>query len=116
MAAFSTFIRTADLFESELIKYFTCEINGHNPLSPCDRSIIEAIEPDGLTILAHIIGGLYPVINLIFVINIQDSKGQLKVLYNSVRTSYRSRKKSSRVGDEEEMNHYHRHGLEINNT
>jgi hypothetical protein len=86
ISALSGFARKADLFQSELVRYFTCEFNGHNPLNPCDRSIIEGIEPDGVTIMVYIIGGSLPIVNLIFVISIKDVKKRFMSLCGRVKT------------------------------
>ena len=107
VSALSDFLRKADLFENELMKYFTCELNGHDPLNPCDRSAIEGIEPDGLSIMVYIVGGVFPVVNLIFVISIQDTKRQFKFLRDKIRTSCTSN--TENTADGEEMGHYHRY-------
>ena len=99
VSAFSDFRRKADLFLYELMKYFICELNGHDPLNPCDRSVIEGIQPDGLSIMVYMNGGILPVVNLIFVISIQDSKRRLKFLCNKIKTFCTSNAKNTAVDE-----------------
>ena len=54
-------------------KYFTCEQGGHNPNNPCSRSDIDnMLYP--LDTLGFMMFSLFPVITLLYVINIQELK------------------------------------------
>lgn len=112
LTAFSDFVRKADLFQSELTKYFMCEFNGHNPLNPCNRTAIEAIENDALSILVYTLAGILPVVNLIFVINIQDVRRKFMSLCMKIKsspsTSTTKNTGSSAVENEDGRN-YHRY-------
>ena len=86
LTAFSDFALKADLFESELIKYLQCEMPGHDPLNPCNRSAFEHILSDALIILSYGLVGMLPVVLLIFTISIQDLKSKCKVLHGKMKT------------------------------
>lgn len=97
---FSDFLRKADLLEYELTKYFTCELNGHDPLNPCDRSMIEELAAGGLDILILFLVGTFPTVNLIFVVSIQDTKRRFKFLCDKIRMSCTSKTKKTAVNEE----------------
>lgn len=54
---------------------------GHNPLNSCNRSTFESYAgSDALIILTGILSGMSPMVNLIFIISIQDLKNKCQVL------------------------------------
>ena len=59
-----------DIFE----RYFLCEEEGHNASNPCSRSEIEDLRYPSLEILVNTFASLFPVVNLIYVVNIQELK------------------------------------------
>jgi hypothetical protein len=110
LSVLSSFARKSDFFMSELVKYFTCEFNGHDPLNPCDRSVIEGVQSDGATILVFLISGSFSAVNLVFVISIQGIKKQFRSLREKVRAP---RVSSNPVA---EVNHYRRYEDAVHNT
>ena len=59
-----------DIFE----RYFLCEQGGHNPSNPCSHSEIEDLHYPSLEILVNTFESLFPVVNLMYVVNIQELK------------------------------------------
>ena len=60
---------------SQLVgEYFSCEINGHDASNPCSRSEFEALSNAGLAGSAYILLGLFPIVNLLYAVNIQELK------------------------------------------
>ena len=60
-------------FISELVMYFTCESQGVQPGRTCERNF-NRISSDIALMFLYILLGFYPVVNLIYVINIQEVK------------------------------------------
>ena len=63
----------AKLFD-DVQEYFCCELGGHNPGNPCSRSKIGNLSDLGLEILLYILLALFPVVNLIYAVNVQELK------------------------------------------
>lgn len=59
-------------FSSELDAYFLCEREGTGQI--CDRSGFESLTDPALQTIAFILVGIYPAINLVYVIHIADLK------------------------------------------
>lgn len=55
-------------------EYFNCERNGHNSSNPCSRSEFERLNNATLTSFSYILLGLFPIVNLIYAVNIQELK------------------------------------------
>ena len=81
LLTYSQGTRDADPFISELLSYFECESRGVVLNMLCDTngykrfngSIANVLSPISIILL-----GLYPVLNLIFVINFQELKNLLR--------------------------------------
>ena len=72
----------------ELQTYFICESDGSTSNSTCDRSVIDsAIPAQVLFDASQIILGLFPVVNLVYVVNFQKMKVKWKK-YRSQQTSH----------------------------
>ena len=99
--AFSDFAGKADLFQNELNKYLQCELLGHDPLNPCDRSSLEPIVSDSLIILSLGFHGMLPVVNLIFTISVQDMKSKCEVFCSKVKGFSTSNTKNTTVESRE---------------
>ena len=72
LIAFTISTRNGDQYANEVLKYFLCERS--NPSEPCSRDGYEALSYPVLTSLSYILLGLFPVINLTYVINFQELK------------------------------------------
>ena len=77
---FSLSEQAADTLQTELVSYFLCEENGHNPDSPCSRAGFEDLINPVVTILSFILALLAPFVNFVFVIDYQEVKQKLKTL------------------------------------
>ena len=75
---FSLFHRKVERYSSELQIYFNCEQYGHDPNDPCDRTGFEQLAFPAATAVSFILIELSPLVNFVFVINIQDLKSNLK--------------------------------------
>ena len=79
LLTYSLATRDTEPFISELLSYFECERRGVNQNMPCDTSGFERFFVSiVLSSISFILIGLYPVLNLIFVIDFQELKNLLK--------------------------------------
>ena len=79
LLTYSQATRDAEPFISELLSYFECERKGVDVNMPCDTSGYERfIVNIVLSTISFVLLGLYPVLNLIFVIDFQELKNLLK--------------------------------------
>ena len=78
LLTFSLSIRNEDQFITEVLKYFKCESKGIDPDNTCDTNGYLKHRQVALISISHILLGLYPVVNLIFVINFQELKKHMK--------------------------------------
>ena len=74
LTTFSVTSRNIQHFTRELVSYFLCESTGLSDGEVCDRTTFEQFSNPIPAALSFIILGLYPVINLIYVVNIQELK------------------------------------------
>jgi len=80
LTTFSVTSRNMQLFTSGLVSYFLCESTGTNDGKVCDRTAFEQFSNPIPAALSFILLGLYPVVNLIYVVNIQELKQKGKRL------------------------------------
>lgn len=57
-----------------ILKHFDCERDGHNTSNPCSRSEFEELNNAALTTFSYILLGLFPIVNLVYAVNIQELK------------------------------------------
>ena len=69
-SSFSIYEREAQSFVESVFLYFICERNGSNP--SCDRGTFESKAYPELAAIANGLFGLFPVVNLVYVINIKE--------------------------------------------
>ena len=72
LIAFNVTSQKLQSFSSELDAYFLCEREGTGQI--CDRSGFESLTDPALQTIAFILVGIYPAINLVYVIHIADLK------------------------------------------
>ena len=70
--------RNAELFEARLENYFFCELSGHDPNNPCDRKSFSEISYPDLTVLAFALLGIFPVVNMVYAVNIKELKEKFR--------------------------------------
>lgn len=58
--------------EEDLIEYFACEARGSG--NSCSKSEVSQLDIESLVIVSFILTGLYPVVNLIYVIQVTELK------------------------------------------
>ena len=79
LLTYSQATRDDEPFVRALLSYFECERNGYDPDNPCDTSGYERfIVSIVLASLSFILIGLYPLLNLVFVVDVQEFKQVLK--------------------------------------
>ncbi len=61
-----------------LLRYFSCEQDGHDPNNPCSREDLEKILHPYPTAFSFVFIGLCPVFNMIYIVNIQEVKSTVK--------------------------------------
>ena len=69
-------LRNIPNYTSELKTYFLCESSGQLPGKVCERSF-ERLGWEIVIVIAYIILGCYPVVQLIYVVNVKDLKQEL---------------------------------------
>ena len=60
-------------FTSQLTMYFACESQGVQPGRTCERNF-NRMRYDSVLMVVNVLLGFYPVVSLIYVINIRDVK------------------------------------------
>ncbi len=77
LTAFTLSVKDNEIVAHEYETYFLCESKGIDPNNPdeCDRSGFEQYQTTGLTVCGYILVGIFPAVNLIFVVNIKELKG-----------------------------------------
>ncbi len=76
LSAFTNMITDGEAIREEFDKYFLCESGGIDPDDPeqCDRSGFEQYQIPGLTATASVLIGMFPVVNVVFAVNVKDLK------------------------------------------
>ncbi len=76
LMAFTLAVKDDEIVAHEYETYFLCESKGIDPNNPeeCDRSGFEQYLTPGLMACAYILIGIFPALNLIFVVNIKELK------------------------------------------
>ena len=90
LTQYTVVIRNLDAFDTQLDKYFVCELSGHDPSNPCDRSRFRLLSNPGLTAMTFILLGLFPLFNLIYALNYEE-------LMKRCRACFKEKKLSSRM-------------------
>ena len=75
---FSLSEQGADTLQTELLSYFLCEQDGHDPGNPCSREGFENIINPGVTTLSFILAMMAPSVNFVFVVDYHELKQKLK--------------------------------------
>ena len=78
LLTFSLSVQNEDQFITEVLKYFKCESKGIDPDNTCDTNGYLKHRQVALISISHILLGLYPVVNLIFVTSFQELKNNIK--------------------------------------
>ena len=74
LTSFTFAARNVGAFGTQLISYFSCETNGHNPEMPCDRDLFRQFSEPGLATVASALLALFPILNLVYALNIEELK------------------------------------------
>ena len=85
LTAFTINSINATNFISSLFRYFACEESGYNSEMPCDRSQFTQFGYPGITAVAGILFSLFPVVNLVYVVNITE----LRKKWNACTAAWR---------------------------
>lgn len=67
-------IRNTSNLRVQLLNYFTCEQPGHNPDAPCDTNTFRQNLYHQLSTLGEVLRNLFPLICLLYVVNVQELK------------------------------------------
>jgi len=76
LTTFTVTTRNATLLADTVADYWQCEIAGVDPENSCDklRDLFEALTYPGLTSISSFLLGIFPAVNLIFAVNIEEIK------------------------------------------
>lgn len=80
LTSFTLSVRNIEPFAAELLRHFTCEQRGQNPENPmlCDRQRFRRLAYPEVTAAAFVLLGLFPVVNLVYVLNVKELKEKWK--------------------------------------
>ena len=98
LTTFSVSSQNIQHFTRELISYLLCESTGTTNGKLCDRMAFEQLSNPVPTALSFLLLGLYPVVNLIYVVYIQELKQKGKKLTHKLSrhsTYFNSSKKEN---------------------
>jgi len=89
LTEFTLSTRNSDNLISGIQIYFLCEQGGIDPDNPCSRDYLVNLYPS-ISTLSYVLLALFPVVNLIYAINLKELKDFINMLL------LKSKKKSSR--------------------
>ena len=92
--AFTIAARNAELFAARLTNYFSCEQSGHDPNNPCDRKSFSEISHPDLAVTALVLLGIFPVVNLVYAINIKELKEKFSSCLGKKKIASRGTKRT----------------------
>jgi len=83
--------RNRDKFITGIQTYFFCEQDGFDPDNPCSRDYLMNLYPS-ISTLTIVLLGLFPVVNLIYAINLNELKDfrNILLLKSKKKPSHRS--------------------------
>ena len=81
LTSFTLSIRNIEPFSKERRGHFACEQLGQDPENPmlCDRQRFRRLAYPKVTAVAFVLLGLFPVVNLVYVLNVKELKKKWKV-------------------------------------
>ena len=79
LTSFTLATRNSGPFVMQLQAYFACEGRGHDPDNPCDRNNFRQLAYPGVATTSFILLDLFPVVNLLYVLNIRELKDKCKM-------------------------------------
>ncbi len=92
LTTFTLNTRYDNEFVGSLLELFTCEQRGHDPDRPCSESDINCFGFPSATIVSYIIFGLFPVVILVYAINVMEAKKALRSKKKSYKLSQTSKR------------------------
>ena len=81
LTSFTLSVRNIEPFATELRGHFACEQLGQDPENPmlCDRQRFRRLAYPEVTAVGFVLLGLFPVVNLVYVLNVKELKEKWKV-------------------------------------
>ena len=89
LTTFTVTTRNVGQFAAAVADNWQCELTGVDPENPCNelRASLEDITYPELTSCSYILLGLFPVVNLVFAVNISELKQKLKTWCSQLPTA-----------------------------
>ena len=81
---------TGITFSERLMTYFNCESQGIQPGRTCER-MFDRSTSEILNAVSSVLFGLYPVVNLLFIINFHEMKKKILICLNGKSKRYATR-------------------------
>ena len=80
LISFTLSTKNSEQFVSRLLDHFDCEMHGQDPENPmaCDRNDFRQFSSPELAALVAALFSLFPVVNLVYVVNIKELKQKCK--------------------------------------
>lgn len=94
LTAFTLSTRDTPAFVRNIGLYFLCEQRGHDPENPCSRDYIKNSD-SVLTMLSYVLLSLFPVVNLIYAINIRELKEFMQKMKSTKNKRFSSNTQST---------------------
>ena len=90
LISFTLSQRNASQLTQEIVKYFTCELNGHDPSNPCDRTAFERLQHPTVGIFSNMLLLLTPLVNIVYVVDFQFLQSKMSSKKGNVIERQRS--------------------------
>ncbi len=94
LTAFTLSTRDTPALVRNIGLYFLCEQRGHDPENPCSRDYIKNSD-SVLTTLSYVLLSLFPVVNLIYAINIRELKEFMQKMKSTKNKRFSSNTQST---------------------
>lgn len=80
LTGFTVTTRNGALFAAAIAEYWRCEIAGVSPQNSCDRQreSYQQLTYPGLSAASFLLIGIYPAVNLVFAVNVRETKKKFK--------------------------------------
>ena len=88
LTSYTVLSRNSPVLREHVQRYFFCELSGHDSSKPCSRSEFENMTNAAEITLSYILLiAVFPVVNLVYIVNIQELKELWRKYFTVKKTS-----------------------------
>ena len=88
LTSYTNVARNGPVLRESVQRYFFCEQTGRDSSKPCNRSEFENMTNAAETTLSYILLiAIFPVVNLLYIVNIQELKELCRKYFTAKKTS-----------------------------